>query len=193
MRRRSSLVWRGGGVERRGRKGDYPWLYGFCASAAGGGPAGQRPRRHARRHARRHGPKGVYVKHRASAHAPQVVVLLETEECVHERWRASPPGRPAAATIRKVRCAAAPSCPHPPPQDALATSAAAADAGCCASRGRAALSRGALHLRGHAAGAARLPGLPSPGLPYHTNPIHPGTPPSARRRAARRSGASTRR
>ena len=59
-------------------------------------------------------------------------MLLETEECVHERWRASPPGRPAAATIRKVRCAAAPRCLHPPPWDAPAPPAAAASARRCA-------------------------------------------------------------
>ena len=33
----------------------------------------------------------------------QVVVLLETEECVHERWRATPLARAHAAAIRKAR------------------------------------------------------------------------------------------
>ncbi|KAK9827403.1 hypothetical protein WJX81_008568 [Elliptochloris bilobata] len=38
----------------------------------------------------------------ASPRCVQVAVLLETEECVHERWRTTPPARAHAAAIRKV-------------------------------------------------------------------------------------------
>ena len=43
------------------------------------------------------------VKTQVLLRRAQVVVLLETEECVHERWRATPPARAHAASIRKAR------------------------------------------------------------------------------------------